>query len=153
MGAVVAADDELRARIVARRSLNGAIPAPLESFLALRGLRTLPVRLERAQATAQALVTRLEGHPRIEEVRYPGFGTIISIVVRGSVEEVERFADSTRVWVHATSLGGVESTLERRRRWPAEAETIPEGLVRLSVGLEHVDDLARDLERALDALA
>jgi cystathionine gamma-synthase len=111
------------------------------------------VRLERAQATAQALVTRLEGHPRIEEVRYPGFGTIISIVVRGSVEEVERFADSTRVWVHATSLGGVESTLERRRRWPAEAETIHEGLVRLSVGLEHVDDLARDLERALDALA
>lgn len=152
MGAVVTADEALRDRIEGRRRLNGAIPGPLESFLALRGLRTLPVRLERAQATAQALVERLARHPRIEEVRYPGFGAIVSIVVRGSVAEVERFADSTRVWVHATSLGGVESTLERRRRWAAEAETIPEGLVRLSVGLEHVDDLARDLEQALDSL-
>ena len=152
MGAVVTADDALRDRIEGRRRLNGAIPSPLDSFLALRGLRTLPVRLERAQGNARALVERLARHPRIEEVRYPGFGAIVSIVVRGSVDEVERFADATRVWVHATSLGGVESTLERRRRWAAEADTIPEGLVRLSVGLEHVDDLARDLEQALDAL-
>ena len=149
MGAVIARDEALRDRIVARRSLHGAIPGPMETFLALRGLRTLPVRLERAQATARTLVDRLAGNPALDEVRYPGFGTIISIVVAGGADAAERVAAATRVWVHSTSLGGVESQLERRRRWPAEAETIPEGLVRLSVGLEHVDDLASDLEQAL----
>jgi cystathionine gamma-synthase len=153
MGAVIARDRALRDRIEARRRLNGAIPGPMESFLALRGLRTLPVRLERAQATAKALVERLTGHPALEEVRYPGFGAIISIVVAGGADAAERVAEATRVWVHSTSLGGVESQLERRRRWPAEAETIPDGLVRLSVGLEHPEDLARDLEQALTAAA
>ncbi|HEU4756821.1 MAG TPA: PLP-dependent aspartate aminotransferase family protein [Agromyces sp.] len=153
MGAVVARDEALRDRIEVRRRLNGAIPGPMESFLALRGLRTLPVRLERAQATARALVERLTGHPALEEVRYPGFGAIISIVVAGGADAAERVAEATRVWVHSTSLGGVESQLERRRRWPAEAETIPDGLLRLSVGLEHPEDLARDLERALTAAA
>ncbi|GAA2031592.1 PLP-dependent transferase [Agromyces tropicus] len=150
MGAVVTRDDDLRDRIVAHRSLHGAVPGPFEVFLAMRGLRTLPVRLERAQATARDLVGRFTGHPALEEVRYPGFGTIISIVVAGGADAAERVAAATRVWVHATSLGGVESQLERRRRWSAEADTIPEGLVRLSVGLEHVDDLARDLELALE---
>ena len=135
-----------------RRSLYGAIPAPLEAFLALRGLRTLPVRLERAQATAQELVRRLDGHPALEEVRYPGFGAIVSIVVRGGADGADALVGRTRLWVHATSLGGVESTFERRRRWPLEQPTIPEGLVRLSVGLEHVDDLHRDLVGALDSL-
>lgn len=153
MGAVIGRDEELLARIEQRRRLNGAIPGAFEAFLALRGLRTLPVRLERMQSTARAIAERLDGHPALEEVRYPGFGTIVSIVVRGGADAAERVAESTRVWLHATSLGGVESTLERRRRWPAEAETIPEGLVRLSVGLEHPDDLVRDLERALDAAA
>lgn len=153
MGAVVARDEALRDRIEGRRRLRGAIPGPMESFLALRGLRTLPVRLERAQATAHALVERLTGHPALDEVRYPGFGAIISIVVAGGADAAERVAEATRVWVHSTSLGGVESQLERRRRWAAEAETIPEGLVRLSVGLEHPDDLALDLERALEAAA
>ncbi|WP_353826884.1 trans-sulfuration enzyme family protein [Agromyces sp. SYSU T0242] len=149
MGAVIARDDDLLERIVAHRSLHGAVPGPFETFLALRGLRTLHVRLERAQATARELVRRLDGHPSLEEVRYPGFGAIVSIVVAGGADAAERVAAATRVWVHATSLGGVESQLERRRRWPAEAETIPDGLVRLSVGLEHVDDLAEDLEQAL----
>ena len=152
MGAVVTASDELAAAVVQRRSLYGAIPGPLEAFLALRGLRTLPVRLERAQATAQELVRRLDGHPALEEVRYPGFGAIVSIVVRGGAEGADALVGRTRLWVHATSLGGVESTFERRRRWPLEQPTIPEGLVRLSVGLEHVDDLHRDLVGALDSL-
>jgi cystathionine gamma-synthase len=152
MGAVVAASPEHADAVVHRRSLTGGIPAPLETFLALRGLRTLPVRLERAQANAQELVRRLEGHPVLEEVRYPGFGAIVSIVVRGGAEPAEALAERTSLWVHATSLGGVESTLERRRRWPLEQPTIPEGLVRLSVGLEHVDDLHRDLVGALDSL-
>lgn len=152
MGAVVASSPELADAVVQRRSLTGAIPGPLETFLALRGLRTLPVRLERAQANAQELVRRLTGHPSLEEVRYPGFGAIVSIVVRGGAEPAEALAERTSLWVHATSLGGVESTLERRRRWPLEQPTIPEGLVRLSVGLEHVDDLHRDLVGALDSL-
>ncbi|GGI45345.1 cystathionine gamma-synthase [Agromyces flavus] len=153
MGAVIARDEALRDRVEGRRRLHGAIPGPMESFLALRGLRTLPVRLERAQATAQALVDRLAGNPALDELRYPGFGAIISIVVAGGADAAERVAEATRVWVHSTSLGGVESQLERRRRWAAEAATIPEGLIRLSVGLEHVDDLARDLEQALATAA
>ncbi len=153
MGAVIAASDDLAAAIVRHRSLFGAIPGPLEVFLALRGLRTLPVRLERAQSNAQELVRRLTGHPALEEVRYPGFGAIVSIVVRGGADPADALVERTSLWVHATSLGGVESTFERRRRWPAEAPTIPEGLVRLSVGLEHIDDLHRDLVTALDSLA
>ena len=152
MGAVVTASSDHGDAVVRRRSLTGAIPAPLESFLALRGLRTLPVRLERAQATAQELVRRLTGHPALDEVRYPGFGAIVSIVLRGGAEPADALVQRTNLWVHATSLGGVESTFERRRRWPLEQPTIPEGLVRLSVGLEHVDDLHRDLLGALDSL-
>ena len=116
----VAASPEHADAVVQRRSLTGGIPAPLETFLALRGLRTLPVRLERAQANAQELVRRLAGHPALEEVRYPGFGAIVSIVVRGGGERAEALAVRTSIWVHATSLGGVESTFERRRRWPLE---------------------------------
>ncbi len=152
MGAAIAASDEHVAALVKRRSLFGAIPGPLETFLALRGLRTLPVRLERAQSNAAELVRRLAGHAALEEVRYPGFGAIISIVVRGGAEPADELVQRTRLWVHATSLGGVESTFERRRRWPSEQPTIPEGLVRLSVGLEHIDDLHGDLAQALDSL-
>ncbi|WP_308164444.1 PLP-dependent aspartate aminotransferase family protein [Agromyces sp. ISL-38] len=153
MGAVIAASEKHADAVLAHRSMFGATPAPLETFLALRGLRTLPVRLERAQSNAQELVRRLAGHPELEEVRYPGFGAIISIVVRGGAEPADALVQRTNIWVHATSLGGVESTFERRRRWPLEQPTIPEGLVRLSVGLEHVDDLHRDLVGALDSLA
>ncbi|HEV7957264.1 MAG: cystathionine gamma-synthase [Microbacteriaceae bacterium] len=149
MGAVVTAIDAHHDAILGRRSLYGAIPAPFESFLALRGLRTLSVRLSRAQDSAQELVRRLEGHPELEEVRYPGFGAIVSIVVRGGADAADAAISRARLWLHATSLGSVESTFERRRRWPAERPTIPEGLVRLSVGLEHVDDLHADLIAAL----
>lgn len=152
MGAVVTADAALAERLVHRRSLGGAIPSAFEAFLALRGLRTLPVRLERAEQNAKALVERLSGHPALEEIRYPGFGAIVSIVLQGGAGPADQLVGLTRLWIHATSLGGVESTFERRRRWPAEAPTIPDGLVRLSVGLEHLDDLAADLLRALDAV-
>jgi cystathionine gamma-synthase len=149
MGAVVTASDAHADALVGRRSLGGAIPSAFEAFLALRGLRTLPVRLDRAEATARTLVERLTGHPALAEVRYPGFGTIISIVLAGGADPADALVGRTQLWIHATSLGGVESTFERRRRWPAEAETIPDGLVRLSVGLEHEDDLAEDLIQAL----
>jgi cystathionine gamma-synthase len=148
MGAVVTADDALYDQLKKRRSLNGAIPGPLEVFLALRGLRTLPLRLERAEASAKELVRRLTGHPALTEVRYPGFGAIVSIVL-ATAEAADAFIERTALWRHATSLGGVESTLERRRRWAAEAPTIPAGLVRLSVGIENVEDLYADLDSAL----
>jgi cystathionine gamma-synthase len=153
LGAVVVGDDERYRALLARRSLQGNIPGAAEAWLALRGLRTLPVRLERAQSTAMQLVDRLREHPRLAEVRYPGFGAIISIVLHGGAAQADQVCTSTRLWLHATSLGGVESTLERRRRWAAEAGTIPEGLIRLSVGLEHPDDLYSDLARALDGRA
>jgi cystathionine gamma-synthase len=150
MGAVVTADAGLATRVTASRTLGGAIPSAFEAFLALRGLRTLAVRLERAQATAQRLVGRLEGHAGVAEARYPGFGAIVSIVL-ADAETADALVHGVRLWRAATSLGGVESTLERRRRWAAEAPTIPEGLVRLSVGLEDADDLWDDLVQALPA--
>jgi cystathionine gamma-synthase len=113
-------------------------------------MRTLHVRLERAQANAQELVRRLQAHPAVEEVRYPGFGAIVSIVLAQGAMAADLLTHKTRLWVHATSLGGVESTFERRRRWKVEPATIPDGLVRMSVGIEDVEDLWDDLAVALD---
>lgn len=169
LGAVVTRDDGLAERLTRHRLLRGAIPGPAEAWLALRGLRTLPLRVERASANAAELARRLDAldHPALERVRHPslprdpghdlasrqmlGYGAIVAVDVAGGEEAAERFVAATRVWLHATSLGGVESTLERRRRHAAEVDTVPEGLVRLSVGVEDVDDLWEDLVEALDA--
>ncbi len=153
LGALVVSDEEVYAAVKGRRDLVGAIPGPFETWLALRGMRTLHVRLERAQANAEELARRLGEHPAIDEVRYPGFGAIVAAVLAGGAAAADLLANDVRLWVHATSLGGVESTLERRRRWKAEAATIPEGLVRLSVGIEDVEDLWADLAQALNGLA
>ena len=150
LGALVTRDDQLFDVLKKRRDMIGAVPGTLEAWLALRGLRTLHVRLERAQSNAQELVRRLEGHPAVEEVRYPGFGAIVSIVLAQGALAADLLTHKTRLWVHATSLGGVESTFERRRRWKVEPATIPEGLVRMSVGIEDVEDLWDDLAVALD---
>jgi cystathionine gamma-synthase len=153
LGAVVAADPAFHERLVRRRQSTGATPGVLEAYLALRGLRTLPARFERMQATARDLAARLADHPGVSRVRYPGSGAIISFETTGSGEEAEMVCEAARLIVHATSLGGVESTMERRARYASErAVGTPETLIRLSVGLEHVDDLWRDLERALAAL-
>lgn len=152
MGAVCTRDDELHRVLKGRRDLLGAVPAPMEAFLALRGLRTLHLRVERSQDNAAELARRLQDHPAVSEVRYPGFGGIVSLVTAGGAMAADLLVHKTSLWVHATSLGGVESTFERRRRWKAEAPTIPEGLVRLSVGVEDVEDLWEDLRGALDDL-
>ncbi|TCM41065.1 PLP-dependent aspartate aminotransferase family protein [Kribbella sp. VKM Ac-2568] len=167
LGAIVTADDNLWTSLEARRRSLGAIPGPMEAWLALRGLRTLALRLERAQSNAAFLAERLLAHPRVSRVRYPGlpddpgheraaaqmsgFGAILAIELGGDAGGAQRVCESTALWVHATSLGGVESMLERRRRWPAEVPTIPEDLIRLSVGIEHPDDLWSDLDQALKA--
>ncbi|MBO0841720.1 MAG: PLP-dependent transferase [Nocardioides sp.] len=151
MGAVVVSDDALWDVLKGRRDLLGAIPGPFEAWLALRGLRTLPLRVERSSATAAELATRLAAHPKVTEVRYPGLGGMLAIVL-GTAEEADFLTHATSLWVHATSLGGVESTFERRRRWKTESATVPEGLVRMSVGIEDVEDLWGDLKQALDRI-
>ena len=151
LGAVVTADDQLYDVLKGRRDLVGAIPGTLEAWLALRGLRTLHLRLERAESNARTLVERLREHPAVADVRYPDFGGIVSIVLAGGADAGDLLVRSTYLWVHATSLGGVESTFERRRRWKSEPATIPDGLVRLSVGVEDVEDLWADLAQALSS--
>jgi cystathionine gamma-synthase len=153
LGATVTAAGDpgraLRDRLAHQRLLGGAIAGPMETWLALRGLRTLDVRLERASASAAELARRLAGHPGVQRLRYPGFGAMVSVEVVGGADGAERVAAATRLWVHSTSLGGVESQLERRRRHELEPETTPENLIRLSVGIEDVEDLWRDLDQAL----
>jgi cystathionine gamma-synthase len=150
LGALITADDQLYDVLKGRRDLVGAIPGTMEAWLGLRGLRTLHLRVERAESNARELAERLRRHAAVSEVRYPGFGGIVAIVLADGADAGDRLVRSTALWIHATSLGGVESTLERRRRWKSEPATIPEGLVRLSVGVEDVEDLWRDLEQALD---
>jgi cystathionine gamma-synthase len=150
MGVAVTRDPALAERLVSYRSVHGAVPGSFEAWLALRGLRTLHVRMERAQASAAVLADRLARHPRVATVLYPGCGAMVSVVLHGDVADADRVGETTQLWVHATSLGGVESSLERRRRWPGESREVPETLVRLSVGIEDVDDLWLDLTTALD---
>ncbi|MGB7449200.1 MAG: PLP-dependent transferase [Ornithinimicrobium sp.] len=135
----------------AHRTSRGAIPGPMEAWLALRGLRTLALRVERSEASAAVLASRLHEHPAVSRVRYPGWGAIVSIEVAGEVQAAERVCAATQLWLHSTSLGGVESQIERRRRHEAEVHTVPETLLRLSVGIEAVEDLWRDLSSALDS--
>jgi cystathionine gamma-synthase len=149
LGVAVARDAAVSDRLVAHRGLHGAVPGSVEAWLALRGLRTLHVRLERAQASAAALADRLAEHPRVAQVLYPRCGAMVSIVLHGDVAAADQVAGTTRLWVNATSLGGVESSLERRRRWPGESHEVPETLLRLSVGIEDVDDLWADLANSL----
>ncbi|OLT10787.1 cystathionine gamma-synthase [Kocuria sp. CNJ-770] len=168
LGAAVTSDAGLWDRLKAHRSLHGAIPGPFEAWLALRGMRTLALRIERSAATAGELARRLQEHPAVLEVRYPGlpgdpgheraaaqmdgFGAIVAIVPAGDVEAVEAAVERLRVWTPATSLGGVESLIERRRRHHEEPRSVPETLLRLSVGIENVEDLWEDLDRALSAI-
>jgi cystathionine gamma-synthase len=164
LGAVVAAAADDEAELREWRTLGGAVPGPMEAFLALRGLRTLPVRLRAGQAGAQLLAERLAGHPAVVLVRYPGlptdpgheraraqwrgFGAVLAVEVLGGAAAADAVCAAVRVVVSATSLGGVETTIERRQKIPGE-EHVPAGLLRLSVGCEDPEDLWADLEQAL----
>lgn len=152
MGSLSTNDPALLKRLTDSRSFNGSIPGPFETWLALRGLRTFPLRFNKSQENAQELIERLKAHPKISRVRYPGFGAIISFEVAGTAEQTQKVCDSSRLIAHATSLGGVESLWERRRRWPMESLSVPEQLIRLSVGCEHVEDIWDDIELALRSI-
>ena len=158
LGVVVCADDGAAARLHGLRTRTGMVAAPDPAWLLLRGLRTLEPRIRRQSETALELARRLADHPRVARVRYPGlgdplaarwmeggFGGLLSFDVAGDAEAVEQ---ATQVITNATSLGGVESLLESRARW--EGERVPRNLLRLSVGLEDVEDLWADLTQALE---
>jgi cystathionine gamma-synthase len=152
IGSLSTADIALYKRLEEARRFNGAIPGPFEAWLALRGLRTFPVRFRASESNAQQLLPRLQAHAKITKVRYPGFGAVISFEIDGSAEQADKVCQSSQLIVYATSLGGVESLWERRRRWAGESPSVPEQLIRLSVGCEHVDDIWQDIEQALTSL-
>jgi cystathionine gamma-synthase len=163
LGVTVADTPELAARLHRRREVAGATPGALETFLVLRGLRTLALRLEQGQRNAAELALRLADHPAVTLVRYPGlpgdpgharaaaqmsgFGAVLGFEVQ-SQDAANGICDSVRVIRPASSLGGVETTIERRAKLPGQKH-LPPGFLRLSVGCEHIDDLWQDLAAAL----
>lgn len=167
-GVATTRDEALWHSLRKSRELNGATPGTLECFLAVRGARTLSLRLQRAQETAALLAERLESHPRVTRVRYPGlsshptheiakrvlkgFGTIISFDVHGGADVADAVCRAIKLIHHATSLGAVESTMERRAAIPGQGH-LPPSLLRLSVGIENANDLWIDLESALRSAA
>ena len=144
LGAVVCREPATAERLREFRGRSGIVAAPDPAWLLLRGLKTLEVRMRRQTETATELARRLEAHPAVDVVRYPGFGGLLSFDVTNDATKVET---STSVVTNATSLGGVDSTIEARYRW--EGDRVPKNLLRLSVGLEDVEELWADLERAL----
>ena len=167
LGSLSTNDQALYGRLEQSRRYGGAIAGPFEAWIALRGLRTFALRMQRSQENAMELATRLSKDSRISKVRYPGlatdsyhslaksfmkgFGAMISFDVNASVEQVDLMCNSSKLITNATSLGGVESIWERRRRWATESATVPENLIRFSVGIENVDDLWADIQQALTA--
>jgi cystathionine gamma-synthase len=166
-GAVVTkAQNERWARLCEGHSLTGAVPGSLESWLLIRGMRTLFVRFERQSANAMALAEALTGHPKLDAVLYPGlpdhpghaiagrqmtggFGGLLSVIVKGGAPATAKLAASTEVFLQATSIGGVESLIEHRKPIEGPASPTPDGLVRLSCGIEAEADLIGDVMQAL----
>jgi cystathionine gamma-synthase len=169
-GALVFADEELAEKAQFLQFAAGAVSSPMDAWLTVRGIKTLQVRLRQHSANAQAIAEALVGRPGVERVYYPGlpdhpghelaarqmsgFGGMLSVALSGGAEAARRFAESTRVFQLAESLGGVESLIG----YPSEmthasvrgtALEVPENIVRLSVGIEDVDDLLEDVEQAL----
>ncbi len=174
-GALIFKDPALRDRVAFLQNASGAVPSPMDSFLVLRGTKTLHVRMERHDSNARQLATWLEGHAQVEKVYYPGlashpqhdlaqrqmrgFGGMISFVLRGGLDHAKRFLSTCKLFTLAESLGGVESLIEHpaimtHASVPVENRQklgIVDGFIRLSVGIEDVADLKSDLEAAFAA--
>ena len=169
-GALVLADDELGERVAYHQNAMGAVPGPFDSWLVLRGIRTLGVRMDRHSANAERLVEMLAAHPRVTEVFYPGlpdhpghevaakqmrsFGGMVSFRVAGGEQEALAVCDRTEVFILGESLGGVESLIEHPGRMTHASAAgspleVPPDLIRLSVGIEDCDDLIADLRQAI----
>jgi cystathionine gamma-synthase len=146
LGVVVSRTEEDAARLKEFRTRTGIVAAPDPCYLLLRGLKTLALRVQRQSDSARELARRLEAHPKVQTLRYPGIGGLISFDVAGA-GEARAVETALRLITNATSLGGVDSVLEARARW--EGDRVPAGLLRLSVGLEPLEELWQDLEQAL----
>lgn len=158
-------DDELAQRVRAIQSAGGAVPSPFECWLLVRGIRTLPVRVHAQCRNAAALASHLASHKRVEAVHYPGlethaghavarrqmsaFGAMLSVQVGGSADDARAIASRLRLFTQATSLGGTESLIEHRASVEGAGTMAPANLLRVSVGLENVEDLIEDWEAAL----
>lgn len=174
-GAIVTDDDDLHARLAFLQNAVGGVPSAMDAFLVLRGLKTLPVRMERHARNALAVAQFLEGHPQVERVVYPGlashpqhalarrqmtgFGGMLAFVIRGGLPAATAFLRAVRIFACAESLGGVESLIEHpaimtHASVPKETREqlgIADGLVRVSVGIESADDLLEDLALGFEA--
>jgi cystathionine gamma-synthase len=147
LGVVVCRDPAAAEELKVFRGRTGISPAPDPAWLLLRSLRTLETRVLRQSASAAVLAERLRGHPKVQLVRYPDLGALMSFDVADG-DAARRVETSLRLIVNSTSLGSVTSLLESRRRW--EGDRVPAGLLRLSVGLEDPEELWADLAQALD---
>ena len=167
LGSLSTNDSALYNRLEQSRRYGGAIAGPFEAWIALRGVRTFALRMQRSQENALELATRLSKDGRVAKVRYPGlptdayhqmaksfmkgFGAMISFDVNGTADQVDLMCNSSRLITIATSLGGVESLWERRRRWATESTLVPENLIRFSVGIEDAGDIWADIDQAFTA--
>ncbi|MDB5020790.1 MAG: cystathionine gamma-synthase [Pedobacter sp.] len=163
---ITAKKDELWEKIRNIQQVGGSVPSPFDCFLLVRSIKTLPHRMRGHCSNGMALARFLENHPKIEAVYYPGlpshpqheiarsqmsdFGGMLSILVKGSVEETKRVVNSVRLFAQATSLGGIESLIEHRYSIEGPDTKTPKNLLRISVGLENIDDLIADFEQALN---
>ncbi|MDX2086603.1 MAG: cystathionine gamma-synthase [Kofleriaceae bacterium] len=174
-GALIVKDEPLRQKLAFLQNAAGAVPSPMDSFLVMRGTKTLHIRMDRHESNARTIATWLAQHPQVEKVIYPGleshpqhalartqasgFGGMISFVLKGGLEESRKFLSACQIFTLAESLGGVESLIEHpaimtHASVPAENRQklgIVDGFIRLSVGIEDVSDLQGDLDRAFHA--
>jgi cystathionine beta-lyase/cystathionine gamma-synthase len=169
-GLIVTSDDAVYEKLKFLQNAVGAVPGPMDCFLVLRGVKTLGVRMRAHESNARKIAQFLEQHPAVENVRYPGlpshpqhdlagrqmrcFGGMISFDAKGGKDEAQRIVESTRLFILAESLGGVESLIEHpgvmtHASVANSPLAVPDSLIRLSVGIEDSDDLIRDLAAAL----
>lgn len=166
---IFARDDEFTARVNMVQTLGGAVPSPFDCWLIMRGIRTLPLRVRQQTSNAQRVAEFLADHAAVETVFYPGlashpghalaaqqmrggFGGMLSFNVRGSADEAMAVAANLQLFTRATSLGGIESLIEHRASIEGPTSTTPQNLLRVSIGIEHVDDLINDLRHGLSAI-
>jgi cystathionine gamma-synthase len=166
---IFARDDEFTARVNMVQTLGGAVPSPFDCWLIMRGIRTLPLRVRQQTSNAQRVAEFLADHPAVETVFYPGlashpghalaaqqmrggFGGMLSFNVHGGADEAMKVAAHLQLFTRATSLGGIESLIEHRASIEGPTSTTPQNLLRVSIGIEHVDDLINDLRHGLSAI-
>ncbi|WP_113653019.1 trans-sulfuration enzyme family protein [Pedobacter namyangjuensis] len=163
-----AATNDFWAKIRNIQQIGGAVPSPFDCFLLLRSLKTLAYRMKGHCENASKLAQHLEKHPKIEAVYYPGlsshpqheivkkqmsgFGGMLSILVKGDAQNARNVVNTVKIFAQATSLGGVESLIEHRASVEGPETKTPQNLIRISVGLEHIDDLIADIDQALNVV-